>query len=75
MFVGRDPYYALRNNVLLQQSKFQTIKFGYKSFQYYGAKLWNTLPPDVKKSPNLEIFKRKLNVWLYTSQAASLVIM
>ena len=74
LFTSRDPKYNFRNNDLIQQDRFKTLKFGYKSFQYYGAKLWNSLPPEIKSSASLKLFKIKLNTWLYTPQAAALEI-
>ena len=32
----------------LHQTKFNTVTFGYRSFSYYGAKVWNTLSPGTK---------------------------
>ena len=74
LFTSRIPNYNFRDNDLIQQHRFKTVKYGYKSFQYYGAKLWNSLPPEVKNSASLNIFKTRLNTWLYTPQAASLEI-
>ena len=74
MFTRRDCHYNLRNNDLVHQQKFKSYKFGYKSFQYYGAKLWNALPPEVKASNSLNIFKRKITDWLHSPQASGLEI-
>lgn len=35
------------------------------SFFYYGPKIWNTLPFDLRTSPSVEIFKKKLKTYLF----------
>ena len=50
------------------------MKYGYRSFAYYGAKLWNSLPVEIKKSPNLYIFKQNVNIWCRTDAAKKLEI-
>ena len=40
--------YSLRDNNILIQQKMRTTTFGIKSFSYYGAHLWNSLPIDIK---------------------------
>ena len=72
MFTYRDTTYGLRDTLLLEQPKFDTYTFGYKSFKYYGSKVWNALPPDIKNSENLFIFKREITKWCHTTKAATL---
>ena len=31
----------------------------HKSFSYYGMKIWNSLPVDIRKSKTVEVFKMK----------------
>ena len=50
LFVRKNTRYNLRDNNRLQQPEFQTIRYGFKSFLYYGSKLWNFLPSEVKNS-------------------------
>ena len=50
LFEIRSPVYCLRDPFKVKQRKFSTKTFGYKSFGYYGSKLWNTLPVYVKSS-------------------------
>ena len=38
-------------------------KFGLKSIQYEGAKLWNHLPDSIKSAENLEIFENLIKSW------------
>ena len=74
IFTAQDKPYNFRKSVILDQYEFKTIKFGYKSFRYYGSKVWNSLPADIQNSDDLYTFKRKLNVWCRSEKAASLEI-
>ena len=49
--------YSLRDNNKLIQQKMKTTTFGLKSFTYYGAHLWNSLPVDIKSAVTLGNFK------------------
>ena len=49
--------YSLRDNNKLIQQKMRTTTFGIKSFSYYGAHLWNSLPVDIKSAVTLGNFK------------------
>ena len=53
LFINKDTPYNLRDSNRLQQLEFQTVRYGFKSFRYYGLKLWNALPTEVKQSDNL----------------------
>ena len=74
LFVRKHSVYSLRDSDKLMQPKFNTYTFGYRSFKYYGAELWNSLPKDLKVAPNSSIFKSKLNGWCRTDAARSLEI-
>ena len=74
MFDERELPYNLRNSNLLLQHRFKTVKYGYKSFMYYGAKLWNALPSNLKEITKLHIFKQHLSIWCTTTDAAKLEI-
>ena len=75
LFENKPVKYDLRDSSILKQNKFNTIKYGYKSFAYYGSKLWNELPNDLKMSPSLNIFKNKINKWCRTEQCIRLEIL
>ena len=74
LFKSRDSSYNLRDPYKLIQPEFNTIKFGYKSFTYYGSKLWNSLPPDIKGSCSLSIFKKRISKWCHSTNCDKLVI-
>ena len=55
--------YPLRDNNKLIQQKMRTTTFGIKSFSYYGAHLWNSLPVDIKNAVTLGNFKTLVKNW------------
>ena len=59
-FHRKEHQYHVRNEFNLMQRSFKTIKHGYNSFNYLGAKVWNHLPNEIKSSPTLTIFKKRL---------------
>jgi len=63
MFIDRVNCYELRgeNTVLLPAYKTRT--YGYRSFSYMGAKLWNTLSNKIRRAPTLSQFKLLLREW------------
>lgn len=74
LFQLRNIEYKLRDPSRLEQPTFQSIKYGYKSFSYYGSKLWNKLPVEIKNVDSLGEFKCKVILWCHTSQARTLEI-
>ena len=52
---------ASRNNILEQK----TMQYGIRSFQYCGAKMWNAITVEVKKSPSVTSFRKNLNSYLF----------
>ena len=64
MFTVKDNKYDMRDNSRLIQSRFKSIRYGYNSFKYYGAKVWNELPPDVKSCTTLREFKHMCQEYL-----------
>ena len=55
--------YSLRDNNKLIQQKMRTTTFGIKSFSYYGAYLWNSLPIDIKSAVTIANFKTLVKNW------------
>ena len=72
LFCEQTSDYQLRDSSRLIQPKFNTFKFGFKSFRYFGAKLWNVLPVDIKQSESLFIFKTRITKWCYSDAAKAL---
>ena len=73
MFVGKDSIYNLRDQSRLLQPKFNTKRYGYRSFKYFGSKIWNCLPPYVKNVNELSMFKKNLYNWCLTDHAKKLL--
>ena len=63
MFINKDIKYVLRNSQKLCIPKVRTTGFGLMSFKYYGAKIWNTLPDNIKKSESLQVFTNHILSW------------
>ena len=59
VFVMNQSWYSSRQPLNLH---LQTT-YGLNSFRYEGAKLWNSLPEDIKSSENLITFKRFIKTW------------
>ena len=64
MFRMQHTPYDMRDNEKLILPHFNTVNFGKNSIKYYGAKLWNMLPVDIKNSASLNTFKSAVNKWL-----------
>ena len=56
---------AGKDNIFLIQKN--TNQYGLRSVHYHGAKCWNDIPVDIKRSPSVNIFRRKLKALLFQS--------
>ena len=74
LFCKQETKYDLRDKTLLEQPKFSTKTYGYRSFRYYGAKLWNALPFEIKNTDDYDDFKSKLTAWCHSSNLDKLEI-
>ena len=63
MFQLKDVSYDLRDGNVLCMPKFNKIKYGKNTFNYYGAHIWNLLSNDIKTCTSIEHFKSLLNTW------------
>ena len=54
-----DPYIIRKNS----------LQYGLKSIRYHGAKLWNTLPLELRNAPTKIMFKTKLKIHLLTVES------
>ena len=64
--------YGFRDSTILEQPEFNTKTYGYRSFRYVGAKLWNVLPLNLKNIDNLDIFKREISTWCHSETSEKL---
>ena len=74
LFCKQERKYDLRDKTLLEQPKFSTKTYGYRSFKYYGSKLWNAHPFEIKKTENYDEFKLRLTTWCHSSDLDKLDI-
>ena len=63
MFALKPIRYCLRNENIMHVYKYKTKKYGFSSFSYQGAKLWNSLPNSMKCENNFKTFYTMLNYW------------
>ena len=63
LFESKDTNYHLRDSNVVKQDKYFTVKYGFLSFKYHGAKIWNNLPANIKTTTNFKDFKYFINTW------------
>lgn len=61
MFQRDQHKYNVRSRYGLIQPNFRSIRYGYNTFGYLGAKIWNNLPNSIKESASISIFKRRIS--------------
>ena len=72
LFSQSIPKYDLRDSFRLEQPKFHTFTYGFRSFRYFGSKLWNILPHSVKNTKDINVFKKNITEWCHSRQCISL---
>ncbi len=63
LFEEKDMIYNLRSTVSLKQPKCNLVTYGFDSFRYKGANIWNDLPNKIKNSMTLAEFKNQIKKW------------
>ena len=74
LFINKDTPYNVRDSNRLQQPEYKTVRYGFKSFRYYGSKLWNTLPTEVKQSENLYHLNKNITDWCVSGKCDMYII-
>ena len=54
---------ATKKDIFLMQKN--TAQYGLRSVRYFGAKCWNDIPMDIRKSSSTISFRRKLKAFLF----------
>ena len=54
--------HVLRNELKLKSRKTHSVR--YETASFVGARVWNSLPSDLKQCKSLEIFKSKIKNWI-----------
>ena len=65
LFEFRTTSYDMRDNDQFSVPVFNSITYGKRSFRYYGSKLWNKLPYEIKQNISLSTFKSGLSSWIH----------
>ena len=63
LFVEANTPYDTRDKCKLIQPLKRTTTYGLRSFQYYGAHVWNMLPINMKAAQTLREFKLLVKSW------------
>ena len=59
----KSNHYSCRNVLQTELPQVQTSRYGLQSFRYVAAKLWNSLPNNIKSSSSFGMFKNMINKW------------
>ena len=54
---------ATKGDIFLIQKN--TLQYGLRSVRYCGARCWNDIPVDIKRSPSVKSFRLKLKAFLF----------
>ena len=63
LFVKKDVQYNLRTKELCKLPSVSSQRYGLNSLSFRGSLLWNTIDDEIKLSPSLEVFKKKVRSW------------
>ena len=55
----KEGSYAFRNKRKLKSRKIHSVRYGIEATSLVGARVWNSLPRDLKQCKSLELFKSK----------------
>ena len=58
-----DTRQAGKDNIF--QTQKNTSQYGLRSVSYYGAKCWNDIPVNIKRSPSVSVFRSKLKTYFF----------
>ena len=62
-FVKKDVQYNLRTKELCKLPSVTSQRYGLNSLSFRGSLLWNTIDDEIKLSPSLKVFKKKVRSW------------
>ena len=64
LFKIKETKYNLRNKSILVSTNTKTTSYGINSVTHLGPKIWDLVPEEIKISKSLNIFKKKIKVWI-----------
>ena len=56
--------YSLRSQTDFSLPQVKSVNYGLKALRYFGPKIWNILPNDIKNSRTLREFSKKVKSWI-----------
>ena len=56
--------YALRNELKLKSTKIHSVRYGIQTVSFVFARVWNSLPSDLKECKSLKHFKSEIKNWI-----------
>ena len=56
--------YALRNELKLKSRKIHSVRYHTETASSVAARIWNSLPSDLKECKSLELFRSKIKNWI-----------
>ena len=63
IFKFKDQSYDLRKNNCIERRIIKSCKYGSETVSNIGAKFWDILPENIKKSESLQNSKKKIKYW------------
>ena len=66
--------YNLRDRRRLNQPRFHTYTYGFRSFRYSGSKPWTSLPRAIKNTNDINEFEKNITEWCQTCDLSKLEI-
>ena len=56
--------YSLRSQTDFSLPQVKSVNYGLKALRYFGPKIWNILPSDIKNSRTLREFSKNVKSWI-----------
>ena len=63
IFPLSSNHYTLRKASTFQIDNIKTVRYGSETLASRGPLIWESVPIDIKNSPNLAVFKQKIKQW------------
>ena len=56
--------YSLRSQTDFSLPRVKSVNYSLKALRYFGPKIWNILPSDIKNSITLREFSKNVKLWI-----------
>ena len=70
IFNAQNSQYEMRDNERMSLPHFNKVTYGKNSSRYNGAKPWNNIPVEIKRSVSLNTLKTAITKWLQNRETA-----